>query len=400
MISAKSVELAESPRSHTAGVAATMPTQAQVTGKSQRFFHLDALRASLMFWGILVHTSTVEGSRFFTRCAELSGLVRMEAFFIISGFLAYMLLQKYGGTATVKKRLVAIGVPFVAALVLLNPVTNYLIFVYHNHPLPFADYLAGKGTEGGEGPMNWHLHLWFLVALFVYSLLAPLLGKMVDAVIGRAGSRNTPSPRLIAGEFKFLAICVVLSVACLGSRICFEAVKPVLPEDAWFVVRSIGNFLPFYTLGMVLFASAELRVIFSKAHWLQIALSCGLLALAHRHAGPNPGRLAEVSILVSQTYLALTLSSLLFWAAGKVVKGESVAVRFLSDSAYSVYLFHFLVIYLFAFLFKALQFDVNLMLALVAASSFGVLILLHAFVIRRVPVLAFLFNGKPPKRKP
>ena len=31
-------------------------------------------------------------------------------------------------------------------------------------------------------------------------------------------------------------------------------------------------------------------------------------------------------------------------------------------------------------------------------NPFGTLIALHAFVIRRVPALAFLFNGKPLKR--
>lgn len=395
MISAKSVELVET-RARTAEAATDAPVQA--VKKSQRFFHLDALRACLMFWGILVHTSTVAPSKVFRGCAEVSGLVRMEAFFIISGFLAYMLLQKYGGAKTVRKRLVAIGVPFVAALVLLNPVTNYLVFVFHNHPLPFADYLAGKGTEGGEGPMNWHLHLWFLVALFIYSLLAPFLGKMVDAFLKGSGSQNTRRTRFLGGEFKFLAICAAVAAACLASRVAFEVVKPNLPVDAHYVVRSIGNFLPYYTLGMVLFASTGLRAVFSKAHWIQVALSCGSLLAAHHYAGPNPDRLAEVMILALQTYVALSLSSLLFWLAGKLVKRESPTVRFLSDAAYSVYLFHFLAIYLFAFLFRGFVPPGNGMLTLVAAATFCALICLHAFVIRRVPALAFLFNGKPLNR--
>lgn len=398
MISAKSVELAESARSHTTSATAAVPAQVQAAKKSQRYFHLDALRACLMFWGILVHASTVAPSKFFRGCAEVSGLVRMEAFFIISGFLAYMLLQKYGAATTVKKRLVAIGVPFVAALILLNPLTNYLVFQFHNHSLPFADYLAGKGTAGGKGPMNWHLHLWFLVALFVYSLLAPFLGRAVDAFLKESGPRNTRRSRFFGSGLKFLVICAAVVVACLASRVAFEAVKPLLPPDARYVVRSIGNFLPYYSLGMVLFASTGLRAVFSKVHWVQVAFSCGLLFFAHRYAGPSPGRLAEVLILASQTYVALTLSSLLFWLAEKLVKRESPIVRFLSDAAYSVYLFHFLVIYLFAFLLRDRVPQVNLMLALVAAATFGFLICLHAFLIRRVPALAFLFNGKPPKR--
>jgi glucan biosynthesis protein C len=395
MISAKSAELVES-RPQKDAVAAAVPVPA--VKKSQRFFHLDALRACLMFWGILVHTSTVAPSGFFRGCAGVSGLVRMEAFFIISGFLAYMLLQKYGAATTVRKRLVAIGVPFAAALVLLNPVTNYLIFVFHNHPLPFTDYLAGKGTAGGDGPMNWHLHLWFLVALFIYSLLAPFLGEAVDAFLKRSGARDTSRTPFLGGELKFLAICAAVVVACLASRVAFEMVKPVLPVDARYVVRSIGNFLPYYTLGMVLFASTGLRAVFSKVHWIQVVVSCSALYLAHELTGQNPGRLAEVMILAIQTYVALSLSSLLFWVAEMLVKRESPAVRFLSDAAYSVYLFHFVAIYLFAFLFRDLVPQTNLMLTFVAAATFGLLICLHAFVIRRVPVLAFLFNGKPLKR--
>lgn len=394
MISAKSVELTES-RLPEVEVHAGMRVEG--AKKSQRFFHLDALRACLMFWGILVHTSTVAPSRFFRACAEISGLVRMEAFFIISGFLAYMLLQKYGGRATVRKRLVAIGIPFVSALVLLNPVTNYLIFLFHNSPLSFADYLAGKGPGEPLGPMNWHLHLWFLVALFFYSLLAPFLGGAIDAILKR-GASNTRRTGFFGSEMKFLGLCIAVAAACLASRIAYEVVKPVLPLESRYVLRSIGNFLPFYTLGMVLFASIGLRAIFSKAHWIQIALSCGLLLLADRYAGPNPGRLAEVSVLATQTYVALSLASMLFWVAGKLVRTESKIMRFLSDSAYSVYLFHFLAIYVFAFMFRNLVPHAGLMLTLVATATFLLLIGLHAFVIRRVPALAFLFNGKPPKR--
>ena len=397
MISAKSVEMVEAGRPQV-GAVQEPAAAGQAPEKPQRFFHLDALRACLMFWGILVHTSTVAKSGFFGGCAELSGLVRMEAFFIISGFLAYMLLQKYGAAKTVRKRLVAIGVPFVAALLLLNPVTNYLIYVYHNSPLPFADYLAGKGTDGARGPMNWHLHLWFLVALFVYSLLAPLLARGIDTLLGKTRFPHTRRTPFLGGEFKFLAICATVAVACLASRVAFETVKPLLPGDAGYVLRSIGNFLPYYTLGMVLFASTDLRAVFSRAHWIQIAASCGLLYLVRESVGENPGRIGEAMILLSEAYVALGLSNLLFWLAEKLVRRENPALRFFSDAAYSVYLFHFLAIYLFAFLFKSLAPQANLMLTLVAAASFLALVCLHAFVIRRVPTLAFLFNGKPVKR--
>lgn len=399
MIQAKSVELVEPVLPHAADRG--IPHAATVERKkSERFFHLDALRAALMFWGILVHASTVEHSKIFRTIAEISGLVRMEAFFIISGFLAYMLLKKYGAKVTVKKRLLAIGLPFVTALLLLNPATDYLIYCYHNPPIPFMDYLAGKGIAGAEGPMNWHLHLWFLVALFVYSLLAPFLGRAVDAVMSASYGRTPRSWTLgklapLVPGLKFLTLSLMVCAACVAARIAFELVKPTLHVEAHYVVRSIGNFLPYYTLGMVLFASIELRNIFSKARWFQTTLSCGLLYLSSRVAGDNAGRVQEVAILVAQTYTALCLSSLLFWLAAKLVRKENPAARALSDAAYTVYLFHFLSLYVFAIFLRPVISQTIPLLIAISVATFATTLGLHRFVIRRVPVLELLFNGKP-----
>lgn len=394
MIQAKSVPLTDPAALTPASVAEMSLASPAPAGKSQRFFHLDALRAALMFWGILVHASTVEHSVIFRAIATVSGLVRMEAFFVISGFLAYMLLKKYGAKAVVRKRMLAIGLPFVTALLLLNPLTNWLVYNYHNAPIPFADYLAGKGVAHPEGPMNWHLHLWFLVALLVYSLLAPLLGRAVDhgLRLSWAGERITFQ------EGVFLWIGITMAVGCLGSRIAFEIVKPALPPDAHYVVRSVGNFLPFYALGMLLYASPAVREVFSKVHWIQTGLSCALLVTAHRLGGENPSRFAEIMILAAQTYVAVCLSSLLFWVAGKWVRRESATARSLSDAAYSVYLFHFLFLYLFAFLFRPWIGNPVALLAAISSATFLSTLCLHRFVIRRIPVLELLFNGKLPRR--
>lgn len=360
---------------------------------STRFFHLDALRAALMFWGILVHASTLDPDNgVFRSFAIVSGLVRMEAFFVISGFLAYMLLKKYGAKVTVRKRLLAIGIPFVTALVLLNPLTNHLIYNYHNSPISFADYLAGKGTPDADGPMNWHLHLWFLLALFIYSLLAPAAERLVDK--GLATVKVSIRPPGLA----FLAMCASVMGGCLAARVGFELVKDALPASSHYVVRSIGNFLPFYVLGMLLFAAPRLREVFSELRWIQLVVSCSLLFEATRRFGPDPGRLEEVVILCLQSYVAMTLSSLLFWVAGKWVRGENELARRLSDSAYSVYLFHFLSIYLFAHLLRGWVPGSMLLLGLVALATFAATLFLHRCLIHRVPVLALLFNGKPLRR--
>jgi glucan biosynthesis protein C len=361
---------------------------------SPRFFHLDALRAALMFWGILVHASTLDpDNHVFHFFAVVSGLVRMEAFFVISGFLGYMLLKKYGAKVTVKKRLLMIGLPFSAALVFLNPLTNYLIFTYHNGPITFADYLAGKGTDGADGPMNWHLHLWFLIALFIYSLVSPAAEWLIDR------SLETFKFSIRHPGAAFFAMSVGLMFGCLASRIAFELIKDAIPVSTQYLIRSIGNFLPFYVFGMLLFASPRLREVFSRVHWVQVLVSCALLLLVTHQFGPDGNSMEqEVVILCLQTYVATTLSSLLFFLAGKWVREESKTVRRFSDAAYSVYLFHFLSIYLFAHLLRGVVPGSMLLLGLVSVLTFVATLSLHRFVIHRVPLLALLFNGRSVRR--
>lgn len=394
MIHAKSAPLVEAAAPPVPALEKAPGTGCAAPPKGQRFFHLDALRAALMFWGILVHASTVAKSGIFVGIATISGLVRMEAFFVISGFLAYMLLKKYGARVTLKKRLLAIGLPLLAALILLNPVTNYLIYCFHNPPVSFTGFLKGEWIAAAKGPINWHLHLWFLIALFIYSMLAPLMERAVDFGVKLVGRKE----RVRFSGGVFLGIGAGMALACIGFRVIFELIKPGLPGEMHYVVRSVGNFLPFYALGMLLFASPPLRGVFSKLHLIQTVLSCALLAGINRVGGGDPGRMVEVLILAVQTYVAVCLSSLLFWVAGKWVKAENPVARSLSDAAYSVYLFHFVVLYVSAFVFRPWIPDGFALLAVISAATFVFTFCLHRFVIRRVPLLELIFNGKPARR--
>jgi glucan biosynthesis protein C len=223
-----------------------------------------------MFWGILVHAGTVAPVSMFQRIGELSGLVRMESFFLISGLLSWMILNKHGTAVVLKKRALVIGLPFAVSLLLLNPLTNWLIHNYHNPPQSFGGFLAGRQIDPVAGPINWHLHLWFLAALIVYTLLAPWIKRGVDV-----GMRFlAPKSSIRSEELRFLALSTAVVAGCLGARIVFEfALEAWLPESLEFVARSVGNYLPFYALGMLLSAAAGLRGVFSQVHLVQTTLA-------------------------------------------------------------------------------------------------------------------------------
>jgi glucan biosynthesis protein C len=167
-----------------------------------------------------------------------------------------------------------------------------------------------------------------------------------------------------------------------------------LPESSEFVARSVGNYLPFYALGMLLSAAAGLRAVFSQVHVVQTSLACLLLAVAHRLPDGCPKWAMESFLLAAQTYAAVCLSSLLFWAARKWLDSKSKMMSSLAESAYTVYLFHFLFLYLCAFALRGLVRNDLLLLLLISVGTFAATFCVHRFLIRRVGLLNLLFNGK------
>lgn len=367
------------------------PAQKAPSG-SVRYNHLDSLRAILMMMGILVHTGTLEKSAVFDAVTFFSGIVRMDAFFIISGFMSLMLIRKYGGPATVKRRLITIGIPFTVALVLLNPVTNYLIYIYHNDPISIFTYLTTQDGADTDGPMVWHLHLWFLICLLIYGVLTPVVAKSIDLVAGFSmfsGLKIRPS-------FQFALICILVPIACLASRVVYELIfeTAVTNTGFAFVLRSTLYYFPFFCLGMVLYKIRDLLDIFTRFHPVHLVLGIGMLFLSYQYFDDLPKLAAETLRLVSEAYIAIALSSTLFFLFEYFLRDENPVFRYLSDASYSVYLFHFITIYAMAQVLGAIFGETQLFLFVIVVVTFAITLFIHHFVILRVGFLRFLFNGK------
>lgn len=347
--------------------------------------------------GVFVHTGTLEPSPIFRGIQFLSSVVRMEAFFIISGFMAYLMLQKYGALVTVKKRFITIGIPFIVTLVLLNPVTNYLIYVHHNAPISFASYLLDGGQENAAGPLVWHLHLWFLVSLLVYGIITPSVPYIIDisAKISLFTKVN------LGSNLIFAIICVAVPIACLSSRVVYEYLFERLFVDTGFsfIVRSTLYYFPFFFLGMTLYKFPRLLKTFSNFHPIHLIFSVGILSLSILYFDDLPKLVAETIRLLSKAYIAVSLSSTLFFVFHLFLSKRNPIFRYLSDASYSVYIFHFITIYVIADIFGFVFGEGQLYLFFVVVLTFIVTLLIHHFIIQRIEILRLMFNGKFSIRK-
>lgn len=380
----------------TSVTAEPLPVPAK--GPSKRYFHLDALKGIMILWGIPVHAATIGTSKFFDTVAEVSGWVRMEAFFIISGFLSYMLIKRYGVGQIMRRRLTAVGIPLLSVLILLNPLTNFLILKYHNGAFAPScpDFMTGHIPVDLRGTWNWHLHVWFLGVLI--SLAAIFSTKAIRWMDATMALLRPKLNRLPDGALLFIAACVVCAAA-LVARVGYEAaVKPFASASFHFPLRAIGYYAGFYCFGMLMFASPRLLATFHRFNWFQIAASA-LLFWAARMIQPElPDKIGEVVRLLAEVYFALMFATVLFASFEKLFSKPTPVMKFIAESAFTVYLFHYLVIYLCAFAVRPYvgdQFTLGLMVTL---TTTVVTMLGYEFFICRSPLFRALFLGKFTKK--
>jgi len=379
-------------------MAPRMPESPTTT--STRYHSLDALRGLLMMYGIFVHASTLGPSPTPETLAMLSGLVRMEAFFVVSGFLSMMLVRKYGTRLTLVKRFASIGIPFAFTLVALNPMTNWLVYSYHNAPIPIWDYLIGSGVSpDAKGPMVWHLHVWFLLTLLLYALVTPLASTLVDGLRSSVVLRRAET---LSGALVFALMGAGVAGACLALRAFNDLVLeiPLSHTPFAFIVRSALVYFPFLFLGMLLYAVPWLHALFERMHWIHLVVAVALVVAAWLGFDALPKLVAETFKLTSEAYLAVCATSSLFCLFRRIVPTERPVARYLSDAAYTVYLLHYLTIYVLAWALRPLLGENQLMYAVVVVGTMVITLLIYHYPVSRIRLAGILFNGKLPVGRP
>ncbi len=514
------------PDALLAGEAATVPAGAEAmpahvpvtavaTGQplvkaKERYVYLDAMKGVMILWGIPVHACVVSHSKFFHLVSDISNTVRMEAFFMISGFLSYMLVKRYGAGTIMKKRTIATGIPFLTVVALLNPITNWLILQYHAHgmsgPPPtlgefFTGHIPPEYYAKGAPTWNWHLHIWFLaVLLCLASLSAPIM-KALD----RAKAALKPVVSRMPDWLLLLGAAAAAVFLCGVARLGFEAVvKKNISESFHYPLRMVGYYFAFFALGMATYTSPRILKVFTRCHWFQLLLGwlglwggavwlksfpegshstlkqvaemvnlsaqvylavvfvpvlfaffkrfCsgtqGTMRLSAMHwvnlvssavllvaakglehllpqsgtwgvsaatASPTmvklaafaermwvtPDQFSTVVMLAVEGYFFVMACLVIFGLFERFIKKPGAPMHFVAESAFCVYLFHYLVIYLNAFWLRDLvgiKDDYTLSF-LVTFFTAGVTMLIYEFAVNRNAVLKCLFLGKLPKRE-
>ena len=329
---------------------------------NRRYYGLDALRGSLMTLGIVLHAGMFyvadpplpiptdhNTSLFFDALMFFIHSFRMQAFFLLAGFFAALLVAKRGVRDTYKDRAKRILAPMAAAAVTILPVAGLLAadfglsarFGTHDFiPDLAALKILGSELVASGLPIDQPSlgHLWFLEYLCLLYLTIPLCRWLVRQSLGVEASivRGLKSPWVIV---VFGLYTAAISWPYLGGQLLLENTL-LIPH--W---PSLLYFGSFFALGYLLHQYTDFLTTLARGvfGWAVLALLLAPIA--------GMATLQDIQTLGHDfyTHLAAVLANGMFtWALIFVFLGgamrffdhDSPWIQYASQSAYWVYLIH------------------------------------------------------------
>ncbi|MHA2392787.1 MAG: acyltransferase family protein [Promethearchaeota archaeon] len=366
--------------------------------KYERRYDIDWLRIIAVFMVFIFHCA-----RFFdendwhvknnptdlgvTIFVNFFGGVGMPLFFIISGMATFYFLGFAKAGLYTKARFVRLMIPFILGLITHIPIQVYLDRVDHGLFTGsffefYPQYFNGLYGYGGNFPWT-GLHLWFLILLFVFSILT------VIPFIHLRNEKNLERISKVASFFTKPGTLYLLII-------------PVLIIELFNPLSILGNFggynlfsqLTFYIIGFFLASNIKFKESIEK----------------HRLAALLVGIISMILLLIERLFL---LIDLLFWILGLIYVWSWLIVilglgskylnfnhksrRFLNDIVMPFYIIHQTIIIIIGFVIVRLDLIIFLKYLIISSLSF-VIIMGLVLIIRRINILRFL-SGMSLKKK-
>jgi glucans biosynthesis protein C len=353
----------------------------------------DALRALLMLLGIPFHAAlpysyyanTVVLSDDPSIWAEVLGNVlhsfRMATFFVVAGYFAAHAITRKGRSTWLADRWRSLAIPLVVGLVCFIPLQLFIR----------ALDLANGGDDTGRilwmlvttPAGHWTSHLWFLIVLLEYCLLTALVWNKVKPGLTGTGERLADYPPLLIAVF---IVPLVLLPRLVLSMLGLDQEGPAVLLD----LRRFAEYAPFFALGLMHFLTPRFLASFSKIRADTIAyaaLACATFVVCDYVGLPMPGLAAKV---VAGTLMGAVLIGL----ARRFFSDPRAIVRWFVGAAFTIYLFHFPIVCVTAYLLEGVEIGSEARMAITIAVALAGSCLIHV-AISRSRMLLLLFNGRP-----
>jgi glucans biosynthesis protein C len=372
------------------------------TAPVQREYFLDSIRAWLMLLGIPFHISliysshtwhvnSIEPSWWLTLFNDFIHSFRMQVFFVISGYFSYMLFLRYPIKRWWKVRVERVGIPMLTAIPLLT-LPQFIMLQYVKGKADNWQNLTGYEKYN---TLVWELvsHLWFLLVLVVMTTVS----LWIFSKLRRQLSRHHEShfPHITYGKLTVIFLMLGIAYGAIR-RILFMVYPPVLSDGLFnFVVMQTLFYIPFFMLGALAFISPKLKALFTTpSPWCAVGAALAFAAyLLNQRFGSGDAWMYETESVITML-LGLWMVNVVFALGHRLLNFKSARVTYFVNASLFIYLVHHpLTLFFGAYITphirsNALGFFTGLLFVV------GIAILLYEIHLR-IPLLRFLFSGKP-----
>lgn len=369
----------------------------------ERRWDIDWLRTATVLLLVPYHTARLFDTHetFYVKNAEssawlthwvipLGGAVGMQLLFLLAGAATCFALRTRTGITFVKERTRRLVVPLIfGTLVLVPPQTYIGLLTHSDYTGSVLDYYPrffefeatdiGGYSRGGLTPA----HLWFILFLFLYSLLALPLFRWLR---GRRGRRFAEG---LASVVARPGMVLLFAVPFIGAR--------WILENHGGPVAMLSYFFTFYVAGCLLASvpGFEGAVDRHKA----VALLLGPVLWVVLRALPEqraPEWLLDVirDVYDVGIFTWFTIVALLGYGRKLLVRPNRF-LGYFGEAAYPFYILHQTVLVVIAFYLVRWHAGVGAKYVMVAAGTFAGTMLVYELAVRRNRVARFLFGMRP-----
>ena len=265
----------------------------------------------------------------------------MSLMFLISGLFVWPLLKARGAGRFLRDRLLRLGVPFLAGVVLLMPLAYYPAWLAWGGEPGYLGFLLGFLKVGwAPGP------LWFLWVLLLFDALAAVGYLLLRKRSGRLVIRSAPK------AFLFLFLVSFLVYVPMLARFGFGTWVPFLFPPLYFQIARIFLYLTWFFAGIAFGAQGLESGLLAEGgelarHW-PWWLAASLVAYNLLWFVPGLiGRSHGAELLQNLSYVTLWVLSCAASCFGLLALFRGVATRrrawmdSLARSAYLMYVIHY-----------------------------------------------------------
>jgi glucan biosynthesis protein C len=391
------------------GMALPHVSEGQPVGTPDRRYDIDWLRLGAVFLLFFFHAACVfhPWSDYYIKNDQLSPLIayifvwtlghwHMSLFFILAGASTYFALRKRSGVEYVKERVKRLFIPLLFGTLVVVPPLSYLGLLNHSNysqsfiawfpnffHLQTADlsgYSLGGLTVG---------HLWFILHLLLYSLIALPLFLYFNRHSGRRWLKQ------IGGALMRPPVLFLLFPALLALISRFPS---VLGGNPLF-------YITFFILGFILTSDERLMNKIDRHRLVLLVLGVvplvGLITMSATNSWPAniPGWADGIMDAYRNGFVPWFFILALLAYGRRLLNFTNRFLKYFAEGAYPIYVLHQTVLVTIAFFVVQWGLGVAAKYAIIVALSFAGTVLAYDILVRHTNVTRFLFGMKPRPKK-